>query len=119
MRQGHQRRGEPEWKLDLFLKGRASEKLLDSYQAERKPNVIEVTQSVKKLGKMICERDPVAARQRDAEALASQGGKSVKTRMSKTLSQASRPASSHETEFVPARHFRSLPEASAKATGIL
>lgn len=73
-----------EWKLDLFLKGRGSETLLDSYQAERKPNVIEVTQAVKKLGKLICERDPVAARRRDVEALESQGGV-IKTRIRQDL----------------------------------
>jgi 3-(3-hydroxy-phenyl)propionate hydroxylase len=63
-----------EWKLDLVLRGRAVSSLLDSYEAERKPNVIEVTNVVKQLGKLICERDPVAARRRDAEVRQSQGG---------------------------------------------
>jgi 3-(3-hydroxy-phenyl)propionate hydroxylase len=73
-----------EWKLDLVLKGQASDKLLDSYEAERKPNVIEVTATVKKLGAIICERDPVAARKRDKEALDSQGGV-VKTKIRQEL----------------------------------
>lgn len=73
-----------EWKLDLFLKGRGSETLLDSYETERKPNVIEVTHAVKRLGKIICERDPIAARRRDIEALESQDG-IVKTRIRQDL----------------------------------
>ena len=63
-----------EWKLDLALGGPQSQGLLDSYEAERKPNVIEVTNAVKQLGKLICERDPVTAQKRDADLRQAQGG---------------------------------------------
>jgi 3-(3-hydroxy-phenyl)propionate hydroxylase len=63
------------WKLHLVLDGRGgSDKLLDSYEAERKPNVEAVTKAVKQLGKVICERDPDAARKRDAELREAQNG---------------------------------------------
>jgi 3-(3-hydroxy-phenyl)propionate hydroxylase len=62
------------WKLHLVLDGRGSDKLLDSYEAERKPNVEAVTKAVKQLGKVICERDPVTARKRDAELREAQNG---------------------------------------------
>jgi 3-(3-hydroxy-phenyl)propionate hydroxylase len=62
------------WKLHLVLDGRGSDKLLDSYEAERKPNVEAVTKTVKQLGKVICERDPDAARKRDAELREAQNG---------------------------------------------
>ncbi|WAC57564.1 bifunctional 3-(3-hydroxy-phenyl)propionate/3-hydroxycinnamic acid hydroxylase [Gordonia sp. SL306] len=41
--------------------------LLDSYQQERRPHVIETTGHAIDLGRVICERDQVAARQRDRE----------------------------------------------------
>jgi 3-(3-hydroxy-phenyl)propionate hydroxylase len=63
------------WKLDRVLKGTSSEALLDSYTAERKPHVIELTGKIKAIGQSICERDSVAARRRDAQALADGGGK--------------------------------------------
>jgi 3-(3-hydroxy-phenyl)propionate hydroxylase len=63
------------WKLHLVLDGRGgSDKLLDSYEVERKPNVEAVTKTVKQLGKVICERDPDAARKRDAELREAQNG---------------------------------------------
>lgn len=63
------------WKLDRVLKGISSEVLLDSYTAERKPHVIELTGRIKAIGQSICERDPAAARRRDAQALSDGGGK--------------------------------------------
>ncbi len=63
------------WKLDHVLRGLASDSLLDSYTAERKPHIIELTGKIKAIGQSICERDPAAARQRDAKLLADGGGK--------------------------------------------
>lgn len=63
------------WKLDRVLTGTSSEALLDSYTVERKPHVIELTGRIKAIGQSICERDPAAARRRDAQALADGGGK--------------------------------------------
>ncbi|MDF8332177.1 bifunctional 3-(3-hydroxy-phenyl)propionate/3-hydroxycinnamic acid hydroxylase MhpA [Novosphingobium cyanobacteriorum] len=66
------------WKLDLVLKGAASEALLDSYGAERAEHVRKLTTIIKGLGKFICERDVGAARKRDALLIAEMGG-AVKT----------------------------------------
>ena len=63
------------WKLDRVLKGFSSDGLLDSYTVERKQHVIELTGKIKAIGQSICERDPVAARRRDAQILADGGGK--------------------------------------------
>lgn len=63
------------WKLDRVLKGLSADSLLDSYTIERKQHVIELTGKIKAIGQSICERDPVAARQRDAKILADGGGK--------------------------------------------
>jgi 3-(3-hydroxy-phenyl)propionate hydroxylase len=57
------------------LKGTSPDDLLDSYTAERKQHVIELTGKIKAIGQSICERDPAAARQRDARILAEGGGK--------------------------------------------
>ncbi|UCF51774.1 MAG: bifunctional 3-(3-hydroxy-phenyl)propionate/3-hydroxycinnamic acid hydroxylase, partial [Bradyrhizobium sp.] len=62
------------WKLDRVLKGLSSESLLNSYTIERKHHVIELTGKIKAIGQSICERDPAAARQRDARILADGGG---------------------------------------------
>ncbi|SMG59615.1 bifunctional 3-(3-hydroxy-phenyl)propionate/3-hydroxycinnamic acid hydroxylase [Paraburkholderia susongensis] len=58
------------WKLALVRRGMAAPALLDTYQAERLPHVKQTTLVSKTLGKMICERDPAAARQRDERLLA-------------------------------------------------
>ncbi|NLS01275.1 bifunctional 3-(3-hydroxy-phenyl)propionate/3-hydroxycinnamic acid hydroxylase [Rhizobium sp. P38BS-XIX] len=62
------------WKLDRVLVGRSSDRLLDTYTEERKQHVVELTGKIKAIGQMICERDPVAASQRDEKALAEGGG---------------------------------------------
>lgn len=62
------------WKLDWVLQGHANDALLDSYGAERAPQVEEVTATVKRLGRIICERDPVRATERDRALRAQQGG---------------------------------------------
>ena len=53
------------WKLDTVLRGRADDKLLDSYTAERKPHVTEVIDGAIYLGKIICVPDPAEAAERD------------------------------------------------------
>ncbi len=63
------------WKLDRVLKGASGDELLDTYTAERKQHVIELTGKIKAIGRSICERDPVAARRRDAQILIEGGGK--------------------------------------------
>ncbi|MEX3955778.1 bifunctional 3-(3-hydroxy-phenyl)propionate/3-hydroxycinnamic acid hydroxylase [Trinickia sp. EG282A] len=57
------------WKLALVNRGTAAPLLLDTYQAERLPHVKQTTLVTKSLGKLICERDPAAARQRDERLL--------------------------------------------------
>lgn len=72
------------WKLDTVLDGRASDNLLDSYGAERAPQVEEVTATVKRLGQIICERDPARAARRDHELRAQQGHQ-VKVQLRQSL----------------------------------
>ncbi len=62
------------WKLDAVLQGRAAESLLDTYGAERASHVRRLTTTIKHIGHNICERDPVKARQRDADLVAQAGG---------------------------------------------
>jgi 3-(3-hydroxy-phenyl)propionate hydroxylase len=49
------------WKLAAVLAGRAPEILLDSYEAERKPHVVEVTRRACLVGRVITERNRVIA----------------------------------------------------------
>ena len=53
------------WKLGLVLDGRAADRLLDSYQVERRPHVDQLIDLSIYLGKMICVPDPEAAAARD------------------------------------------------------
>ncbi|MEJ5991234.1 bifunctional 3-(3-hydroxy-phenyl)propionate/3-hydroxycinnamic acid hydroxylase [Ramlibacter sp. PS3R-8] len=66
------------WKLAAVLRGEvtgaAGQALLDSYGAERKAHVRELTSRIKGVGAVICERDPAKARARDAKLLADCGG---------------------------------------------
>lgn len=66
------------WKLSEVLSGRvhgdAAERLLESYGAERKAHVRELTSRIKGIGAVICERDVAKARARDARLLAECGG---------------------------------------------
>ena len=54
------------WKLALVLQGQADERLLASYEVERKPHVRTLVSLAKQFGEIIGELDPVAARARDA-----------------------------------------------------
>ena len=62
------------WKLSAVLRGRATDKLLATYEDERKSHVRELTARIKAIGAVICERDLDKARQRDAALLAACGG---------------------------------------------
>jgi 3-(3-hydroxy-phenyl)propionate hydroxylase len=62
------------WKLVAVLRGEAGDALLDTYGAERKAHVTELTTRIKAIGKIVGERDPVRARERDARLLAESGG---------------------------------------------
>lgn len=53
------------WKLDLILKGRADDSLLDTYQIERRPHARDVIDLSMYLGKVICIADPKVAAERD------------------------------------------------------
>jgi 3-(3-hydroxy-phenyl)propionate hydroxylase len=66
------------WKLARVIQGRAPERLLDSYQVERRPHVEVTTRTTIALGRVICERDPERAHARDKALLAEQGGE-IKT----------------------------------------
>lgn len=62
------------WKLAAVvgqhLDSRAAGRLLDSYQVERSNHVRALTERILAIGSVICERDVVAARARDAQLLA-------------------------------------------------
>ncbi|MFC1458248.1 bifunctional 3-(3-hydroxy-phenyl)propionate/3-hydroxycinnamic acid hydroxylase [Microvirga arabica] len=62
------------WKLDRVLKGQSGDALLDTYGEERSEHVRELTTRIKAIGKVICERNPEVARERDARILAEGGG---------------------------------------------
>ena len=65
------------WKLDRVLRGKSSDALLDTYATERREHVERLTTVIKGIGRVICERDPQAARARDARMLAETGGKVI------------------------------------------
>ncbi|MFF4506761.1 bifunctional 3-(3-hydroxy-phenyl)propionate/3-hydroxycinnamic acid hydroxylase [Streptomyces sp. NPDC001401] len=53
------------WKLDGVLRGELPESVLDSYEAERKPHVKEVTRRAVFVGRIITERRPAVTRVRN------------------------------------------------------
>jgi 2-polyprenyl-6-methoxyphenol hydroxylase-like FAD-dependent oxidoreductase/catechol 2,3-dioxygenase-like lactoylglutathione lyase family enzyme len=53
------------WKLDLVLRGLASERLLNAVEAERQPQTEAVIGLAVELGKVLCQLDPRAAAERD------------------------------------------------------
>jgi 3-(3-hydroxy-phenyl)propionate hydroxylase len=61
------------WKLTAYRNG-AADALLDTYAAERARHVRTLTARIKAIGRQICERDPEAARARDAALIAQGGG---------------------------------------------
>jgi len=54
------------WKLDLVLAGKVPDAILDTYGAERAPNVRQAIDFSVGLGRVICVPDPTAAAERDA-----------------------------------------------------
>ncbi|MFE6933044.1 bifunctional 3-(3-hydroxy-phenyl)propionate/3-hydroxycinnamic acid hydroxylase [Streptomyces sp. NPDC057699] len=58
------------WKLDLVLRGRAGEPILDTYGEERAAHVRHAIGMSVELGKVICVTEPEEARLRDAHFLA-------------------------------------------------
>lgn len=62
------------WKLVRVLSGQSPASLLETYETERRPHVRQTILTAMGLGRIICERDPVQARERDARLLAAQGG---------------------------------------------
>ncbi len=60
------------WKLDLVLRGRAGESLLDTYELERRPHATVITHMSIGLGQIANMHDPEAAAQRDAAFKAGQ-----------------------------------------------
>ena len=57
------------WKIGEMLRHGAHPALLDTYDEERRPNARAVIELTKNLGKLICERDPIAAAERDRRML--------------------------------------------------
>jgi 3-(3-hydroxy-phenyl)propionate hydroxylase len=57
------------WKLAAVIDGRAGAAILDRYEIERRPNVRSVIETTKRLGELICERDPARAALRDRRML--------------------------------------------------
>jgi len=53
------------WKLDLVLRGLASERLLDTIDPERQPQNEAIIRLAVELGKVLCQLDPQAAAERD------------------------------------------------------
>jgi len=65
------------WKLERVLRGKSGDALLDTYASERREHVKRLTTVIKGIGRVICERDPQAARARDERMLAESGGKVI------------------------------------------
>jgi 2-polyprenyl-6-methoxyphenol hydroxylase-like FAD-dependent oxidoreductase len=60
------------WKLDLVLDGKAPDRLLETYQAERGPNARDTVIESARVGINVNERDPEKVRARDAQLRAMQ-----------------------------------------------
>ena len=58
------------WKLHLVLGGQAPDRILDTYESERRPHVSAWTQVALAEGRVSCELDPVRAAERDARMIA-------------------------------------------------
>lgn len=58
------------WRLDLVLRGLATERLLDTYPAERAKQVRRTTDASIEMGKLVSELDPVKSARRDEYLIA-------------------------------------------------
>jgi flavoprotein hydroxylase len=65
------------WRLDLVLRGLASEALLDSYMTERSPHVSAMIQLSVALGRVICVAEPAEAAARDQRMIAEARGQAA------------------------------------------
>lgn len=92
------------WKLDRVLRGASDDALLDTYSAERKQHVIDLTTKIKTVGESICIRDPIAARERDERAFAEGAGK---------------PRTITRQEIIPPLRTGFIAEADTPARGVL
>ncbi|HWU60859.1 MAG TPA: bifunctional 3-(3-hydroxy-phenyl)propionate/3-hydroxycinnamic acid hydroxylase [Ensifer sp.] len=92
------------WKLDRVMRGVSPDSLLDTYGAERKRHVEELTGRIKAIGETICILDPALAAARDARILAEGGGK---------------PATVTRQEIVPPLREGLLADENAPARGTL
>jgi 3-(3-hydroxy-phenyl)propionate hydroxylase len=62
------------WKLDRVLRGDSAGVLLDSYQDERAPHVRQIVETSVAMGRIVCERNPDRAAERDAFMIAAHEG---------------------------------------------
>jgi 2-polyprenyl-6-methoxyphenol hydroxylase-like FAD-dependent oxidoreductase len=53
------------WKLDLVLRRMAPDRLLDTYELERRPHVRAIVAAAVDFGRILCETDPERAAERD------------------------------------------------------
>lgn len=100
------------WKLQAILEGRASDQLLDTYQAEREPHVRAMIELAIGMGRLVCTLDPVAAAERDAGMLARQaagGGSLPPTRAAPLASDAVLAGSPGAGELFPQAVFGTGP----------
>lgn len=72
------------WKLARVIGAQAHHSLLDSYEQERRPHTVATTLAAIELGRIICERDPCKAAERDARLRAKHGGE-IKTTVRQNL----------------------------------
>jgi 3-(3-hydroxy-phenyl)propionate hydroxylase len=55
------------WKLSYVLQNRGTEELLDSYQTERRPHILALTEIAKELGQIVGETNHAKALERDKQ----------------------------------------------------
>lgn len=65
------------WKLAVIMKNGVDDRLLDTFQVEREPNVRGIIGMAIMMGKTVCITDPVAAAERDARLLAERAADAV------------------------------------------
>lgn len=58
------------WKLDMVVRGKASERILDTYEMERDPQVFDIVEAAVEIGRVVCLLDREEAERRDREMLA-------------------------------------------------
>jgi 3-(3-hydroxy-phenyl)propionate hydroxylase len=62
------------WKLARVIAGKSSEALIDTYESERLAHAVKVIHAAIRIGKTICELDPVRAAERDRLLVANDRG---------------------------------------------